>query len=153
MLEGQFPTGSCPFPLSAAVEFAEWWDGNGGQMEGTSRKQVTAKKPKAAKPVKEEALVAGSVEQPVVEEGLKKKTTGSAMENLRRAAGDSVREQSKEIAQSLVDNTMKGNATCAKLLLDLVEKELGTEKKPNNGQSLASEMAAEEQWTGKEGSS
>lgn len=122
-------------------------------MEETSRKRVTAKKPKAAKPVKEEALATGSVGQPDVEDGLKKKTTGSAMENLRRAAGDSVREQSQKIAQSLVDNTVKGNATCAKLLLDLVEKEPGTEKKQKARKSMATEMAEEKQWTGEEGNS
>jgi len=45
-----------------------------------------------------------------------------AFKTLRRAVGDKVIQQSGEIAQSLVESTLKGNSTCARLVLDLVSR-------------------------------
>jgi hypothetical protein len=67
---------------------------------------------------------------------------------LRHAACFAVKERRDEIAESMVDKAIKGDANVAKLLLALMNPEGGVavEKKKRRGRSTAQELAAEAEW-------
>lgn len=70
------------------------------------------------------------------------------MKKLRQAIGKEVREQSEEIARSLVKSTLAGNSSNARLVVSLVDKrkKKKIEAESKRGESVAINLAAEPQW-------
>lgn len=108
----------------------EWWDGIGGEMELGRQRQAIQGKPRGS--------------------GAQKQTTSAGAAKLRTAADKKLEENSEQIAQSLLNSLLKGNATCAKLLIALADGEIDCEDEVvmRRVYSLAEELAAEPQWTG-----
>jgi hypothetical protein len=63
-------------------------------------------------------------QQPAAEPGSEKPKKRKALKSLRRAVGSKVLEKSTEIAQSLVDSTLKGNPNSARIVVALVDKRI-----------------------------
>jgi hypothetical protein len=80
----------------------------------------------------------------------KKKASGRGTSLLCEAADKTLEENSCEIAKSLLDSTLKGNVTSARLLVALAE---GPAESENAGdmrrnRSMAKKLAAEPEWDG-----
>jgi hypothetical protein len=79
-----------------------------------------------------------------------KKAAGQGASRLSEAAGKTLEENSSEIAQSLLDSTLKGNASSARLLVELAEgpaESKNARTKRRTG-SMAKKLAAEPEWGG-----
>ncbi|MGB6689323.1 MAG: hypothetical protein WBE76_15935 [Terracidiphilus sp.] len=74
----------------------------------------------------------------------KKPANQDAFKQLRQAVGKEVREQSTEIAQSLVKSTLAGNSNNARLVVSLVDKrkKKKIEVESKLGKSVAMDLAA-----------
>jgi len=79
-----------------------------------------------------------------------KKKIGRGTAKMKAAADKALQKNSVEIVQSLVDNTIAGNSTSARLLFALAEAQADCEEEPAAERpcSLAKEMASEAQWDG-----
>lgn len=80
----------------------------------------------------------------------KKVSRGTA--KMKEAADETLEANSKKIAESLLQKTLAGNTTSAKLLFELAERKIDAEDEPvmKPLRSLAEELAAEPEWTGEE---
>jgi hypothetical protein len=65
---------------------------------------------------------------------------------LRKAAGEALKEKSKQIADSLAENAAKGSVQSARLLLELSELPGATRKKKSPEASLAEKWSQEPEW-------
>jgi hypothetical protein len=88
-------------------------------------------------------------QQPAAEQGSEKPKKRKALKELRRAVGSEVLEKSTEIAQSLVNSTLKGNSNSARIVVALVDKRIKKKelKKPVEvtcGHSVAINLAEDE---------
>ena len=81
--------------------------------------------------------------------GVNKKHRGPAFSKIIKEASDHVDVFGKELVQSLYDSAIDGNASSARLLLDLAEYQDNEvdEGMPLNSESVAKRLAAEKQWT------
>ncbi len=73
---------------------------------------------------------------------------GDAYKQLRHAVREKVRQQSEEIAASLVNSTLEGNSSSARIMVSLVEKKKKKNKsreKGKRGHSLALDLASDPQ--------
>jgi hypothetical protein len=84
---------------------------------------------------------------PSTEKRPKKPAKEDAFKQLRRAVGKEVREQSGEIAKSLVQSTLKGNSNNARLVVSLVDKrkKKKIEAESKRGEELAIDLGAQPQ--------
>lgn len=83
------------------------------------------------------------------------------LRKLRRAVGDKVLEQTDQIAESLINNTIKGNSNTARLVVSLVDKKPVTPadlkqlkkvaRKPKKLQTAAMDLASDPPWRDPEG--
>jgi hypothetical protein len=82
--------------------------------------------------------------------GTEKKKVGRGTAKMKAAADKALENNSDEIAQSLVDNTIAGNSTSARLLFALAEGQADCEDEPSveRPDSLAKELASEAEWDG-----
>jgi hypothetical protein len=82
--------------------------------------------------------------------GNEKKKVGRGTAKMKEAADKALEKNSVKIAQSLVDNTIAGNSTSARLLFALAEGQADCEDEPvvQNLCSLAKELASEPEWDG-----
>jgi hypothetical protein len=82
--------------------------------------------------------------------GAQKKASGRGRAKLNAAADKTLEENSKEIAQSLLDSTLGGNASSAKLLFALAEGQIDCEDEGmiQSLYSLAEKLASEPEWDG-----
>ena len=123
--EGAIPQGVAPFRFCAQKSVET---GNGGQMGVERRKLAVVGKP----------------------QGKNTPGLGRGRAKLREAADKMLEENSGKITQSLLDRTLSGNVTSARLLLELAEKKAEAEatKKKRRSPSLAKVLAAEPKWDG-----
>ena len=82
--------------------------------------------------------------------GAQKKASGRGRAKLNAAADKTLEENSEKIAMSLLESTLGGNASSAKLLFALAEGQIDCE---DEGMvrclySLAEKLAAEPEWDG-----
>ena len=76
-----------------------------------------------------------------------KRLRGPALERLRKATAQAVRENSAQIAKALLDHTLEGNMSCAKVLLALLEEKPGeTQKRSPNALALIRRLELEPEW-------
>ena len=76
----------------------------------------------------------------------KKRIRGNAITRLCKASAKTVRENSEKFAQSLFEGALKGDVSCAKLLVTLIEKT--PPPRQRKLRSMALELANSPQWTG-----
>lgn len=102
----------------------------GGEMVVATKKKAVKRKPREA------------------EAGKKKVSRGTA--KLKLAADKALEENSDKIAKSLVDKTIAGNGTIAKLLIGLLDGQADSEDEAatERPRSLAKELASEPEWDG-----
>jgi len=77
-----------------------------------------------------------------------KRVRGDALKRLRRAAKRNVRDNSAQIAQALLDHTLKGDLPSARMLVSLIDKPKPKGKKipkSRRGRSLALDLASDPQ--------
>jgi hypothetical protein len=105
-------------------------DGIGGEMVLAKQKKAVQRKPQGA--------------------GAGKKSVGRGTAKMKAAADKALENNSDEIAQSLVDKTIAGNSTSARLLFALAEGQADCEDEPavQHPRSFAKEMASEAEWVG-----
>jgi hypothetical protein len=79
-------------------------------------------------------------------------SAGAGVKTLRDAADKAVGENSVRITKSLIESTIAGNVPMAKLLLDLVnaQPEMANAVKHRRRRSVATQLAAEPKWVGKQ---
>lgn len=78
-----------------------------------------------------------------------KRLRGPALKRLRKATANTVRENSAEIAKSLLNHTLEGDMSCAKILLALLEEKPDeTPKRSSRRLTLAQRLALEPEWEG-----
>ena len=108
----------------------ERWDGIGGQMGLAGKKQAVVRKPRGT--------------------GAQKKAGSRATAKVNAAAGKTLEEYSDAIVKSLLDSTLGGNASSARLLFMLAEGQIDCEDEGMMRQlcSLAEKWASEPEWTG-----
>ena len=108
----------------------EWWDGIGGQMVLARQKKAVAVRPHGT--------------------GSQKKASGRGRAKLNAAADKTLEENSEKIALSLLESTLGGNASSAKLLFALAEGQIDCEDEGmvRRLYSLAEKLAAEPEWDG-----
>ena len=82
--------------------------------------------------------------------GKKEKAARSGLAKLTKAAAKAVKEKGNEIADSLLQSTLSGNASSARLLLELAEASKPTPEMEKKRQlySHARVLEAEAQWVG-----
>jgi hypothetical protein len=130
-MQGWFPRGIAPFPFYREKSKAvEWWDGIGGQMVLARQKKAAAGRPHGT--------------------GAQKKASGRGRAKLNAAADKTLEENSEKIALSLLESTLGGNASSAKLLFALAEGQIDCEDEGmvRRLYSLAENLAAEPEWDG-----
>jgi hypothetical protein len=78
-----------------------------------------------------------------------RKSGSGKVKKLNKAAGKIVDEHAGQIAQSLLDSTIKGHVLSAKLLVELAEGDVDIEEAATVRplRSLLTELAEEPQWT------
>ena len=78
------------------------------------------------------------------------KKAGRGTVTLNEAADKALKEHSAEIAKSLLNGTIKGNMTAAKLLIALADGQIDCEDEATVRQycSLAEQLAQEQKWEG-----
>ncbi len=109
-------------------ETVEWWYGIGGPMGLSKERQAVAGRPRRT--------------------GAKKKAVGRGKAKMNAAAGKTLEEHSEKIANSLLNSTLGGNASSARLLFSLAEGQVDCEDEVamQGLRSLAEELASEPQW-------
>src|SRR5438876_767009 len=76
-----------------------------------------------------------------------KRLRGPALKRLRKATAQTVRENSAQIAKSLLDHTLEGDMSCAKVLLALLEEKPGeTQKRSRHNLDFIERLEREPQW-------
>jgi hypothetical protein len=102
--------------------------GIGGQMVRAGQKQAAESKPRGT--------------------GTRKKAGSRGAAKLSEAAGKALEKNSEQIANSLLQSTLDGNASSAKLLFALAEGQKNSEAKgmKRRVRSMAVELAAEPEW-------
>lgn len=82
--------------------------------------------------------------------GAKKKPVSRGTAKMKAEADKTLAVNSKQIAKALLDKTLAGNTTSAKLLFALAEGQIDCEDEPVVRRlcSLAEELASEPQWNG-----
>ena len=82
--------------------------------------------------------------------GAQKKSVGRGTAKMKAAADKALENNSEEIAQTLVEKTIAGNSTSARLLFALAEGQADCEDEPVAQclSSLAKELASEPEWDG-----
>ncbi len=68
------------------------------------------------------------------------------LKKLRKAAIQTIRDKSEQIARKLLELTLEGDITCAKFLVALIENAPPTPERIEKFRSLAAEYAAEPEW-------
>ena len=68
------------------------------------------------------------------------------LKKLRKAALKTIREKGEQIADKLLELTLKGDITCAKFLVALIENAPPPTQRTRKFQSLAAQWAAEPEW-------
>ena len=68
------------------------------------------------------------------------------LKKLRKAALKTIREKGEQIANKLLELTLKGDITCAKFLIAVIENAPPPTQRTRNFQSLAAQWAAEPEW-------
>jgi hypothetical protein len=118
-----------PFPFYGASKPVEWWDGIGGQMVLAKKKQAVSSKSRGR----------GSEKQ-----------LGRGRTKLNKAAEKKLEENSEKIVQSLLDCTLKGNVSGARLLIALADGEIDCENEEVMQRlcSYAEGLASEPEWKG-----
>jgi hypothetical protein len=78
-----------------------------------------------------------------------KKATGRGASMLNEAADKTLEENSSEIAKSLLANTLKGNVSSIRMLMELAggPAESGKAGTKRRFRSIAKELAAEPEWS------
>jgi hypothetical protein len=128
-MQGAIPKRDCPFPLSTEeCKTVEEWNGIGGQMELARQRQAVVKRPRGT--------------------GAQKKAVGRGTAKMRAAAGKTLEDNSEQIAKSLLDSTLGGNASSARLLFALAEGQIDCEDEVVVRRlcRLADKLAAEPEW-------
>lgn len=112
------------------MKTVEWWNGIGGEMAGARKKQAAVGKLRGT--------------------GARKKKSGCGAAKVRQAADKAMMRNFEGLAQSLMQFTLGGNASCAKLLFDLADGQASMEDEGTmrRFRSLAEEWAAEPKWEG-----
>lgn len=82
--------------------------------------------------------------------GAPQKTVSRGTAKMKAAADKALEKNSTKIAQKLVDNTLAGNNTSAKLLFSLADGQIDCEDEPVVQRlcSLAEKLAKEPEWDG-----
>ena len=108
----------------------EWWDGIGGEMGLGKEKQTVARKPRRT--------------------GTRKKAVSHGTAKMKAAASKALENNSEKIAKSLLDGTLKGSVTSARLLIALAEEQADCEDKEpkQRAYSMAEKLASESEWIG-----
>jgi hypothetical protein len=76
-----------------------------------------------------------------------KRVRGSAINRLCKDTAQTVRDNSESIAKSLLALTIKGDIRCARLLIDLIEKDQQKSKrKSNRAHKIIEALENERQW-------
>jgi streptomycin 6-kinase len=128
---GAIPKGNCPFLfLRSFVKTVEWWNGIGGEMAGARKKQAAVGKLRGT--------------------GARKQAGGSGAAKVRQAADKAMMRNFEGLARSLMQLTLGGNTSCAKLLFELADGQVRMEDEGTmrRFRSLAEEWAAEPTWEG-----
>ena len=123
--------GNCPFLfLRSFVKTVEWWNGIGGEMAGARKKQAAVGKLRGT--------------------GSRKKAGGCGAAKVRQAADKAMMRNFEGLARSLMQLTLSGNTSCAKLLFELADGQVRMEDEGTmrRFRSLAEEWAAEPTWEG-----
>lgn len=110
----------------------EWWDGIGGEMVEARQRQAVAGRPRGA--------------------GVRKQAVSRGTAKMKAAADKKLEDNSEEIAQALLDKTLGGNTTSAKLLFALAEGQIDCEDEVVMRRlcSLAEKLASEPEWAGED---
>ncbi len=84
--------------------------------------------------------------------GARKKAVGRGTAKMTAAAGKTLEENSEKIAKSLLESTLDGNVTSAKLLFALAEGQIDCEDEVVMRRlcSFAEGLASEPEWTGED---
>jgi hypothetical protein len=108
----------------------EWWDEIGGEMILARQRQAVAARPH--------------------ETGAGKKTVSRGTEKMKAAAGMTLETFSDEIADSLYQSVLKGNASIAKLLFALAEGQIDCEDEVVMERlfAMTEKLASEKEWAG-----
>jgi len=119
-------------PNCEALGIVKWGGGNGGQMALVRDARAAARKGRGTGP--------------------KKKQCNRGKSQLSELAGKALAANSKKIAKGLVVGAASGNASSAKLLLELTEEQERSEDgvHPRNRGITADMLAAEPEWEGDE---
>jgi hypothetical protein len=82
--------------------------------------------------------------------GARKKAVSRGTEKMKAAASKALKKHSEQIAVSLLDGTLKGNVTSARLLIALAEgqNDCEDEKPKQHCHRMAERLAIEPEWTG-----
>lgn len=120
-------------PLSLFTEpskAVERWDGIGGEMEPARESEEAVRKPSGKR--------------------IQKNAVNRGRAKMNAAADKTLELNSEIIAKSLLESTLGGNATSAKLLIALAEGQINFEDEAVMQRlcSLAEKLAAEPQWSG-----
>jgi hypothetical protein len=128
---GVVPKRNYPFPfLRRKVQVRGMVDGIGGQMVLARQKKAIAGRPHGT--------------------GTQKKASGRGRAKLNAAADKTLEKNSEKIALSLLESTLGGNASSAKLLFALADGQIDCEDEGmvRRLYSLAEKLAAEPEWDG-----
>lgn len=131
-MQGWFPEGIALFPFYGdECEAVDRWDGIGGHMVLASERRAVVNKPSGT--------------------GARKKAVGRGTAKMTAAAGETLEKNSDEIAKSLLESTLGGNASSAKLLFALAEGQIDCEDEVVMRRlcSFAESLASEPEWTDK----
>jgi len=82
--------------------------------------------------------------------GSRKKAVNGGTAKMKAAANKTLKDYSEEIAVSLLNGTLKGNAAIAKLLIELANGKADCEDEAvvQRCRSLAEDLASEPKWVG-----
>ncbi len=131
MEDGAIPKWNCPFSFLQKSEHDRgMWDGIGGEMIGGVQKQAVVWKPHG--------------------KGSQKKPVNPGKAKMNAAADKTLEKNSAKIAKALLNSTISGNASSAKLLFDLADGQIDLEEEGTMERlcSLAEKLASEPQWEG-----
>jgi len=133
-VEGDSFSGSPVSPSSLDLRIWREEAGNGRQTGMTEEQSTAEKKPLAAERKKRRIAP--------------KKAPVPATVKLGKAAGVALKKNSKKIADSLADNSIKGNIQSARFLLELVEvsEKLEKDEGRRNNPSQALQLAEDPEW-------
>jgi hypothetical protein len=130
-MQGRFPKGIAPFAFYGKKrKSVERWNGIGGEMGLEKEKQTVERRPRRT--------------------GVRKQAVSCGTAKMKAAANKTLKEHSEQIADSLLNGTLKGNVISARLLIALAEKQTDCEdeKEKQSSCSLAKRLASEPEWSG-----